>query len=109
MPVSDTRSTASSPSAVVMTSTLPPRGVYLIALLMRLSTTWRSRKPSPVIGRGRSMFVCRSMSEAAAAGANASAVAAAMTDRSNWSLTSGARWESSSDFVRASIRSAAPR
>ena len=42
-PVSRTRTTATSPSRPTVPSTWPPAGVYLMALLNRLSKTWASR------------------------------------------------------------------
>ena len=45
-PVSSTRSSSQPASGVALTVTLPPGRLYLIALLSRLSSTWRSRTGS---------------------------------------------------------------
>ena len=51
-PVSRNESTASPPSALRVTSTRPPAGVYLMALVRRLETTWSRRVASPEIQTG---------------------------------------------------------
>ena len=50
-PVSVTRTTAWSCSLRILPTTCPPAGVYLIALLNRLSKTWLSRSLSPLMSR----------------------------------------------------------
>jgi hypothetical protein len=47
MPVSETVMVIPSGLSAAYSVTVPPCGVYLMALESRSSTTWRSRRPSP--------------------------------------------------------------
>ena len=55
MPLSRTRTTASSSSCFTSSSMRPPGSVYLAALCSRLPTTWASRAASPSTGSGASV------------------------------------------------------
>ena len=83
-PVSRTRTTATSPSRPTVPSTRPPAGVYLIALLNRLSKTCESRSLSPLMSSSVTDVGCRARASSPAA---AAALRASTADRSSSSVT----------------------